>query len=97
MKRKESFVLAAAFTLCCAMLGCGKDNVVPNTNPDPEPVVTPVGTTIYGTVFNSVTHEPVIGAEIEIGQNGTNQAYFGSPYNDKISSSVSGSEHAQVS
>ena len=52
MKKQHLFKLAALLVLCCAILSCTKE-----TPP----------TTIYGTVFNSITHEPVIGAEIEVG------------------------------
>jgi hypothetical protein len=86
MKKKHLIKTAALLILCCAIFGCKKQNV------EPEPQNTT--TTIYGTVFNSVTHEPVIGAEIEIGQNDhiPQYQYFGSNYNEKISSSVSGSD-----
>lgn len=84
MKRRLIMKFMALLLVCCAMLGCEKESN--------EPVVTPQSTTIYGTVFNSVTHEPVIGAEVEIGQNWTAQTSFGSIYNNKISSSISGSD-----
>lgn len=58
--------------------GCGKVN-----NP----------TTIYGTVFNSVTHEPVIGAEVEYGslRGDLNTNHYTAACH-KVSSSVSGSD-----
>ena len=82
---KNCFIkIAALLFVCCAMLGCGKENV--------EPTVTPQSTTIYGTVFNSVTHEPVIGAEIEIGGTGTTLDHYLSDFCNKYSSSVSGND-----
>ena len=55
--------------LCCAMLGCEKENVEPNVEPQT--------TTVYGTVFNKVTHEPVIGAQVAIG---AQQLIYGTSY-----------------
>ena len=52
-------------------------------------------TTIYGTVFNSVTHEPIIGAQIEVGYrtypySGSGNGYYQDKFDHAISSSVSG-------
>ena len=61
------------------MFGCGKE--------DSEM------TTIYGTVFNSVTHEPIVGAKIEVGyRSGLISDYYDGRYDYRISSSVSGAD-----
>ena len=52
MKKQSIIRFAVLLLVCCVMLGCAKDNTT---------------TTIYGTVFNSVTHEPIAGAQIEVG------------------------------
>lgn len=67
--------------LCCAMVGCGKQNVEPQNTT----------TTIYGTVFNSRTHEPVVGAEVEIGGVDYSLSYYDS-HCHRYSSSVSGTD-----
>lgn len=73
MNKKSIIKFAALLLVCCAMLGCKKDKT----------------TTIYGTVFNSVTHEPVLGMEVVVGVKDT--YYY---HNDTylISSSVSGTD-----
>lgn len=81
MKKTHSINFAALLLLCSVMLGCGKENS------EPEP--TPKTTSIYGTVFNSVTHEPVIGAEVVIG---VQSLIYGTAYCNDITSSVSGSD-----
>ena len=81
MKKCQLLRVTALLVLCCAMFGCGKETV--------EPVVTSQNTTIYGTVFNKVTHEPVIGAQVVIG---AQQLLYGTSYCNDISSSVSGSD-----
>lgn len=70
--------IVALLFVCCTMLGCKKDKT----------------TTIYGTVINSVTHEPVVGAQIEVGyRSGHNvSGYYWSNGDHRISSSVSGSD-----
>lgn len=83
MKRRSIMKFLALLLVCCAMLGCEKESN--------EPVVTPQSTTIYGTVFNSVTHEPVIGAEVEIGGVDYSQTYYDGRCH-RFSSSVSGSD-----
>lgn len=71
--------IVALLVLCSVMLGCQKDNTT---------------TTIYGTVFNSVTHEPIVGAEIEVGfRSGSNiSSHYTSDGDHRVSSSVSGSD-----
>lgn len=77
--RKESIInYSALLFMCCAMLGCGKEESK--------------NTTIYGTVFNSKTHEPVIGAEVEIGYHHSYHTinHYWSEYCRRMSSAVSG-------
>ena len=73
--------IVALLVFCCVMAGCGKETF--------EPATTTQNTTIYGTVFNKVTHEPVIGAQVVIG---AQQLLYGTAYCNDISSSVSGSD-----
>lgn len=82
MKKQRLFKLAALLVLCCAMVGCGKEQVT---------------TTIYGTVFNATDHEPIIGAKIEVGylsiyDPSVNDLWNINHYGFPISSSVSGSD-----
>lgn len=78
--KNQSILKFAALLLCCIMLGCGKED-------------TKI-TTIYGTVFNSVTHEPVIGAEVEFGYHHSHHviSHYYSEYCRGMSSAVSGSD-----
>lgn len=92
MKTSKVMILAAVL-ICCMLFGCGKE-------PTNEPVPTNKTTTVYGAVFNAKTHEPVVGAQVEIG--GTdkltydeNAGYYGHivPSScQRYSSSVSGSD-----
>lgn len=89
--------IVGTLIVCGAILGCVKVESNVNINPDDpnsEPVVTSQTTTVFGTVFNKVTHEPVIGAEVEIGQNWgySHSQYYGSSACHKITSSISGSD-----
>ena len=81
MKKQSLLKLAALLLLCCVMVGCGKE----------EPQPANQTTTIYGTVFNSITHEPVIGAVVEFGKNESSMVnhHFACQV---ISSSVSGND-----
>ena len=79
MKRFRIISIIGTLIVCCAMFGCGKE--------DSEM------TTIYGTVFNSVTHEPIVGAKIEVGyRSGLISDYYDGRYDYRISSSVSGAD-----
>lgn len=49
MKKKSFIKFVALLLVCCAMLGCGKENVHP----------TPMSTRVYGTVFDLNTGEPL--------------------------------------
>lgn len=64
--------VAAMLLVSFVMVGCTKKTT---------------STTIYGTVFDSYSHEPVVGAEIEVGikYNGLSDRY-------RLSSSVSGND-----
>ena len=79
MKKQSIIRFAVLLLVCCVMLGCAKDNTT---------------TTIYGTVFNSVTHEPIAGAQIEVGFRTGNDiaGYYISSRDHRISSSVSGAD-----
>lgn len=78
MKNYHLVKFAILLLVCCALFGCKKDKT----------------TTIYGTVFNSVTHEPIVGAQIEVGfRSGTNvYSHYVSDGDHRVSSSVSGSD-----
>lgn len=80
MKTNHFIKSVTLLLICCAMLGCGKEESKT--------------TTIYGTVFNSVTHEPIIGAKINVGFRQTNYDGHTTAIDQDfiISSSVSGSD-----
>lgn len=86
MKTNHFIKFAALLLVCCAMFGCGKENSEPISEP------TTKTTNIYGTVFNSVTHEPVIGAEIEIGGSYDPELSYDQRWCYRFSSSVSGAD-----
>lgn len=71
MKKYSLIKVTILLLVFCAMTGCKK---------------TPI-TNIYGTVFDSYSHEPVVGAEIEIGIE-----YNGLAGRYRLSSSVSGND-----
>ncbi|MCR5646453.1 MAG: hypothetical protein K6F96_08765 [Bacteroidales bacterium] len=77
MKKKYLLKFTALLLVCFAMFGCGKEESEM--------------TTIYGTVFNSVTHEPIVGAQIEVGyRSGLISSQYDGNHDYRISSSVSG-------
>ena len=79
MKKNQLLKVVALLLLCSAMFSCGKEESKT--------------TTIYGTVFNSVTHEPVIGAAVEVGyREGLISNYYDNAHDHKFSSSVSGAD-----
>lgn len=92
MKRYQLLKVAALLLLCYAMQGCIKLEYSEQDTVEPEPEVTDQAITVYGTVFNKVTHEPVSGVEVEIGQNWSSSVlqYYGSSACHKITSSISG-------
>lgn len=49
MEKSHFIKFAALLLVCCAMMGCGKDNVQP----------IPVSTRVYGTVFDLNTGDPL--------------------------------------
>lgn len=78
MKHFRIISIIGLLIVCCGMLGCKKDKTT---------------TTIYGTVFNSITHEPIIGAEVEVGyREGLISNYYNNAHDHKFSSSVSGAD-----
>lgn len=86
--RQYLLKVAALLVLCFAMMSCEKQNI------EEEAVVTNQSITVYGTVLNKVTHNPVIGVEVEIGK----KKYDGASFNYdpryclRLSSSVSGTD-----
>ena len=69
--RQYLLKVAALLVLCFAMMSCEKQNI------EEEAVVTNQSITVYGTVLNKVTHNPVIGVEVEIGK----KKYDGASFN----------------
>ena len=80
MRKLQLLEFAALLLVCCAMLGCEKQNV------EPEPEIV---TKIYGTVFDYETGNPLQGAQIQFGR--YHESYYGHEFY-RISSSVSGSD-----
>ena len=81
MKRRSIIKFTTLLLVCCAMLGCEKQNV------EPEPEIV---TKIYGTVFDEQTGEPVQGACVQFL---IDNSYYGTGSDAQIiSSSVSGTD-----